>query len=65
MFGCFGLLRWNAQHETFNAKRSTEADMDKLVARFAAVDIDGDGEVCREEIRTTRKANKNRKGASK
>ena len=39
--------------------------MDKLVARVVAVDIVGDSEISREEVHTLRKANKNRKSASK
>ncbi|NBB80210.1 MAG: hypothetical protein GVY36_12345 [Verrucomicrobia bacterium] len=44
---------------------AANAGMDKLVKNFEFVDIDGDGEISREEMRTFRKARQNRKGANK
>jgi Ca2+-binding EF-hand superfamily protein len=44
---------------------AADAGMTKLVENFAIVDIDGDGEISRQEMRELRKANKNRKGAAK
>lgn len=41
---------------------ASAAGMDKLVEHFALVDIDGDGEISRKEMREFRKANQNRKG---
>lgn len=44
---------------------AADAGMTKLVENFAIVDIDGDGEISRQEMRDFRKANKNRKGPAK
>lgn len=43
---------------------ASDAGMDLLVEHFAVVDIDGDGEISRQEMRNFRKAKKTRKGTS-